>query len=1186
MSIQPTAGQQRAISTHDRNLVVIAGAGSGKTRVLVERYVALLAANPGWPLSALVAITFTEKAAQEMRDRVRSELEKRLLAADSDDDRRRWTGLLGQMDSARISTIHGLCAALLRANAAEAGVDPQFEVLDEAGAALLRSDIVEQVLRELDPDSTNDAALLRLFAEYDSSSVLAVLADPELLAHKPKELPPDLYEHWWELWAHNVDAVRERLRNDPDAQALLAYELAAPGLADDKLYPYFVTLRDHLRQFLTTDDTAAAERLREAAQSVKINVGSAANWGDAGTLKWVKRILGGLRDELKEVIPAPPGEVDRQAALLIPLWYGLLERVRGRYRQAKQERALLDFDDLERLAADLLTEFPDVRQRYRQEFRHLLVDEFQDTNKRQWGIVQRLVDLAEGGSLFVVGDPKQSIYAFRGADVRVFQEVRRIVLQNGGEDVHLARSFRTHAPLLDLLNRVFAEVLKRDESSPVRDYQVEMGPPMDAQRSTPPGPQPPVTFLLLDRNSLQIPDEIKGKRGGLPAAETRRWEAAVLAQYLAGVVAEGRPVHDRAAGEVRPIRYGDITLLLRRMSNIEVYEEALKNAGLPYVTVAGRGYFNRQEVWDLLNLLKAVHNLRDDLSLAAALRSPLFALRDDTLLALRLLRDENGSRLPLRDALWQMAEQGSPYLDTDEYDRLCHTCETILHLHNMAGRVLIADLLRLALDLTGYRAVLTGLPDGARRRGNVDKLVSIAESSGRITLGAFVQYLGDLSEREVREGEAVIDAADAITLMTVHASKGLEFPLVVLVDTGSSISRSYTPPLVIDAHYGPGCRVYDRQENKHRNSFTCDQARIMDRAREEAESRRLLYVAATRAQDYLVVSGDFSGDKFSGWLEWLMQPLNDQPLYDDGLVEVQFPDYMTLDEVLPAAGRTLWEHPAVREGRPLDSTAPAEPPLLQAVPAPPDAPARHLSATHVADLGGARHAGDAERRYYRERFRRQVFHSAPPHVPQVLRRREPRVTARKIGEIVHEALRYWHFPENTPDLDEVLRAYAWQYGLTQPQEQAYALRQARNLLERFQGGELYEWVNVALQEGRPLYRELSFIMRTDERIIHGVIDLLLQGADGEWRVVDYKTSHVRVRGPDDAAAYREHARRYHLQLGVYAAAVMQQLGGHVPRVYIHYIRHTQTVEIPPSVWQQEVAGLEGHIGSLIREEDV
>lgn len=1167
-----TPAQDRAIHTLDRNLVVVAGAGSGKTRVLVERYLRLLDTHPEWELNQVVAITFTQKAAQEMRDRVRTELLKRMEAAQTNGDSRAmalWSKRVSAMDSARIDTIHALCADILRQNAAEAGIDPTFEVLDDVEARTLRESVMDDLLVAL---AANDDPVIELFTEYRADDVRTALT--ELLADQPDTPADDLMRHWRELWEADARRTIETLLADPAfRQAATWHERGLPT-GEDKLLDVWKICQMHLSTLISSQDWAVQlASLRQLKEAIKLNGGKAGVWGGREIMEEAKAVLNTLRERAEEVlkfIGDEPGDVDEHAAQLLPHWAALLRLMRSAYTDAKRERGVLDFDDLEALTRLLLREREDVRRRYRgAEFRHLLVDEFQDTNDAQWDIVRLLAPPEAQGTLFVVGDPKQSIYSFRRADVRVFGEAQQVLSSQGGEIVSLARSFRTHAPLVACFNTLFSRILMRDSASIAADYQVDLGEPMDAARGTSPQDDPFIELWIIDRTDKED-DDARGVG--------QRAEAEAIAERIHALIRARTLVYDRALGTTRPMGYGDCTLLFRSMTDAPVYEDVFKAAGLPYVTIAGKGYYNRQEVADVLNLLRAIYHPGDNLALATALRSPLFALSDDALYALRSRRGEDGMIPPLWDALADPTG-----LPADEAEALACARATLLRLRSVAGRVPIAELLEMALDATDYLAVLTGLTDGARRRGNIEKLLEKARSSGKLTLGEFSQYLKDLSETETREGEASLDATGAVTLMTIHKSKGLEFPVVFLVDAQRESSDS-AALLVNDPQVGLACRVYDAKQDKMTSPFAYRRAALLHKARDDAENRRLLYVAMTRAQDRLIISGYASrraneeGWNAKGWLGQIIEGFelgNCEPgthSFDWGQFLIrQIPARRepTHREPPPAA----WE---------LHQAAPAMPPLLAAVRFERDASARALSASQIAHLGGFATEEMPERRSrYRLRLLHSLLRDAPERIDRVKSTRSSQVSARRIGEIVHRALRWWQFPTDRDDLRDILRSYAWEEGIVEPEHINIAINEARNLLRGFQSSPLWAMIDEARRDGQH-FPELPILYQTDKRTIQGKLDALIVRPDGAHAVIDYKSSTMRDGANPQVAA--QHARRYYLQVGVYAAAI-QRLTGAIPDIYIHYIRYNHTIRVTTEAWQSALAQLESVIGDAIGQDD-
>ena len=1158
--MQPTEQQRAAIHTHDKNLIVIAGAGSGKTRVLVERFLALLEANSDWPLNALVAITFTRKAAGEMRDRVRQSLEEQRIQAIQarDMDRaRRWADLLAAMDSARIGTIHSLCSDLLRANAAEAGLDPGFDVMDEAEASALRSDVVEDTVASLAETDPPSPALI-LFDDYSESQIKEVLDDAALLSSDLPDMPDDLLGYWIQQWEQALREEVAMVAGSSAAQAVMTWEPASglPAPSDDKLAAQWYHVLDELEHVpYQSDSELLYEWLFNLQQCIDLRVGSKKIWG-VDEFKEAKAILGALRDLIKgafEGLGEPPGAIDERAAELLPAWWLLIKQVQERYHTEKHQRSMLDFDDLENLSMKLLQEHPQVVARYRgAEFKHLLVDEFQDTNSRQWAIVRALAGVDAPGSLFVVGDPKQSIYAFRGADVSVFGQVQAEITNAQGVPLDLSTSFRSHRPLINGLNRLFEQILVQHEGSPVRDYQVTFGRAMEAFREIPPAEIPPIHLLLLNKEKH-------------PIETLRRWEAREIALTLRAMIEAKRPVHDKATNEIRPMRYGDIAILFRALTSVNLYEEVFRAMELPFITLAGRGYYDRQEVQDLINLLRALHNPADNLSLAAALHSPLFSLSSEALYALR----QTGL------SLWESLVQPGPLFPERERATLTFAQDALYRLHDAAGRVTISELLRAALDATGFLATLTGLPNGAQRRGNVEKLLTLAQSAGKVTLSAFSHYLEDLSTAEVREGDAALETSDVVQIMSVHASKGLEFPVVVLGD----ISRSRTASRHLVTYHGDlACKVLNPEDGRLEQPFIYRREKRLANLREDAELARLLYVAATRARDYLVLSGQGNVQKWSGggWLGWLLPLIEEQ----DETFAIHTPEYPEDDSIFTDGHapdqKAAWERHALRQGEPLPG--PVTPPrLLGTLNIRHGARARHLSATSIAQLGSALQADSAdERERSKNFFRRKVFFDAPTHIRAVTDvLREPQsdqVSMRQIGNVVHEALRYWHFnTSNAPDVRQLLESYAWETGITLPENVQYAVDRAYDLLQRFRNSDLFQQIETAKQ----VFRELPFIYERDAHIVHGIIDVLYQRPDETWAVVDYKASWVPNHRREGMFDY--HARRYHMQVGIYAEAVRAQLGVR-PAAHIHYIRYGVTVTIPPESWE---TALSGSLGTYI-----
>lgn len=467
--LSPSPGQLLAIAERGRDVVVTAGAGTGKTRTLVARYLALL--SEGLPLRSIVAITFTQKAAREMRNRVREAMREYLQGDNlAEAEHRQWQQRYSELDAARVSTIHSLCTEILHAHPAESGFDPRFEVLDEGQTNLLQRQVIDEAMT-LAADTPSLVPLFTLLGERDLHDTLAALLGQRLEAAAIlTKLPADLLPHW-------EQQLRQRQQQALDV--LLAEEAWQAWLAVLRDNP--ATKLDDLRELQRQQALAAigeaigslAEQLASLARLDQINLkgGSAKSWpGGQEQADGVKSGLAGLRDSWRSQASLLSLELTAQDEGLvqaIPLLRKLFDFMVERYSDLKQERSALDFDDLEAEALRLLEKHPPIQAQWQQQIQALLTDEFQDTNDRQRDLLIRLN--GDGGHLFVVGDARQSIYRFRGADVTVFREERVRIEAEGGRHVALDTSYRAHEQLLEGLNELLRPILG-EEADPARPW--------------------------------------------------------------------------------------------------------------------------------------------------------------------------------------------------------------------------------------------------------------------------------------------------------------------------------------------------------------------------------------------------------------------------------------------------------------------------------------------------------------------------------------------------------------------------------------------------------------------------------------------------------------------------------------------------------------------------------------------
>lgn len=1110
-SHQRQAAQQQA-AVGDRSVIAVtAGAGSGKTRTLVCRYLRLL--ESGYSIRSLIAITFTDKAAREMRSRIRAEIEKWLSSSSLPEgegtgvrvkQHQFWQNIFSKLDAARIGTIHSLCAEILRTHPAEAGIDPDFTVLEEGMAAAIKVRAVDASLVWA-ANNPQIAQLFTIFKEGELRRILSLLLNLRLDIGPMMNLPPAL-----DRWSAAVETWFTTRLNDPvwtgSLDVLASFQASQP---DDKLE---LARQDVLSKWgevenaLNDRDWDVTILKLTQLRKVISTGGCKGNW-DPVDLESVRKAMRILRDhyeiELKPLVggsASPRWALDEQIADTLPAFSTLLDQVLREYQKLKDEQQALDFDDLEGKAAHLLCNNPNVRQRWQRETRAVLVDEFQDTNDRQRQIVYALTGFEPtrhpkfpqtpdvSSSLFIVGDAKQSIYKFRGADVTVFRQVQTDIKTADGLSLDLDLTFRAHKSLLTTLNATLAPILGEAENLD-QPYQVPFAP-LRAYRQSP------------KLETLHAPFVEFHLGVGTDAETGRRSAAAALAERLLELNA------------AKEFEWGEMVLLFRASTAFEVYEDALERAGIPFVTVAGRGFYDRPEIRDVLNALAAVTDPTDDLALAGLLRSPAIGLSDADLYHLRFPNGSNKA-IPLWETLNAEPGNASP--------QQLHALNIITELHALVGRASAAEVLKRFLDLTSYRTILGMVPGGSRLQRNVDKLLADAHRSRLMSLVDFLAYVQTLRDVGTREGEAPVEAEGALQLMTVHKAKGLEFPLVVIADAAYK-PPGWTSPVLLDEDMG--LLLGTRDANGAR-PVAWKLAGLADAAKEEAEDKRLLYVAATRAQEKLLINGHVNVLKagnlsLRGWLGrfgevigldgvelsgevTVPQPLNvSLPTDDEPISCVLYPPR----EFAPDFGVFLEEQPTEpTEGR--------EAPDLAAP----------LIISEMEFMDGKTRLKDTD---------------APQRVWRVVpKAKRPSGPAWVVGQLVHAALRHWRFPEDGK-FEAFITPFALEAGLTDSREIRGTIRDVSRLLTRFRGHPLFAEIESAER-----YHEVPYVLPDDR----GIIDILYR-AGGGWVIADFKTDEVRVETDIPEIIQRA---GYDKQVKRYVDAVTAQLGQR-PRGLLVFLR--------------------------------
>jgi ATP-dependent helicase/nuclease subunit A len=1110
-----TEEQTGAVARREGPLLLAAGAGSGKTSVLVERFVRSVL-DDGLRPGQILAITFTEKAAGELRSRVRA----RFLALGEREAAR-------ETESAWIGTIHGFCTRVLRGHAVAAGLDPAFVVLDDTIARELRA-----------------TAWRRAYATWiDDGGDAAV----DVAA------------------AYGVDRLEEAIGEVHDA-------LRSAGATVPSLPPIPpVAPVAEARAAVARAIPAVQAELAAAKPGARVATAQAAVLAGRTFPTYKMEALCGpgctaYRDAVERLATA---ERDERAAGVAALLGDLLTAYATAFADAKTGRAGLDFDDLQLHARDLLRDDTALRASYADRFARVMVDEFQDTNPLQL----ELVDLLAPDGAFVVGDEQQSIYGFRHADVEVFRG-RRAALGERGATATLQTNFRSRPEILAAVNAAFAPRFAGGFMA-LRPGRV-LGPSSD----------PAVELLLTDTDGW---DEVD--LGGLPPAQAwRHAEARLLAQRVAELVETGA-----AAPE-------DVVVLLRAVGSLPVFERALQDVGLPTLAVGGRGYWGRQVVRDLCGWLAILANPRDEIALYGVLASPLVGASTD---ALALVGETGPAR---QGHAWQaiaeafLTAEGTELtrrLGPEDRERLRAFAVRFQAERAVASRLGLDELLERIVAAADYDVHVLSLPNGERRLANVHKLQRLAAEHEREhgrDVRAFVDLANAELEAEAREADAPVELGDlrAVRLMTIHAAKGLEFGVVCVADLGRRVPADTDDLLVADGQVGLRLVGLDGSSE---GSLAYPALRERAMAAASAEESRIAYVALTRAQDRLIVSGSLPVAKWPdataqtappiAWLAPALVPGIDAGIPEEPVREVSWTTpggeelRVRATVSTPAAVGTALRRPApagAAEDLPV-----IHPPVLGdpgalglAAPGPP--PTLSYSALRAWKECGYR--------FYLERVLGLPREPAPPPPPDVELPVPPGgIDLLTRGSLVHELLEEldlatggpWAEGGDTAERLARVHEVAARHDLELTAEEVHDLDALVEVVAR---GEL----RARLAAATRVQREYGFAFPLGPITMNGFVDILAEEADGSALVVDYKSD--RLEPGADLEAYVEEG--YAVQRRLYALAALR---AGEPRVEVVYalldrpaepVRTTYTADDVPTLERDLLDLAAGPLGGDFR----
>ena len=1210
-NVNLTEAQTNAVERTDRNVVVSAGAGTGKTAVLVGRFINLVRGGLA-TVNQILTITFTEKAAEEMKRRIADEFHRLGMRREK-----------AAVETSYVSTIHSFCSRLIRENPFAAGVNPEFEVMDDMDRQLLLGELFDELFSEGEDD------FLELVEHYGENAISrAIVSYMDLCRSLGRGL-----QYVEELLAqpHTLTRKAQALADQRAARAIAEVQEAAAVLSSLQATGRW---EDRRREVVSLSESLSdAASFRKAAEAMASATAKmprvSKKEDDVATCLAVREQLARIGSILKQ----RKAEVsfDREAEDgLLPCKVALLKGVAlfwRKYESRKRERGVLDYEDLQLIARGLLTDSPGLLKEYADRFRYVLVDEFQDIN---WLQKQLIELLTSGDNLFVVGDACQSIYGFRNADVEIFADLVKRSRSSSSTHAYfyLDRNFRSGQNLIHFFNFFFSGLWEKGLLPPGPGAVPALPHTSSGQRGdgSPPGEGVQFHPLRHGRIGGEEPAapsveimlfQQKRENGvGETPEEVRRREAVAVAARILGAVREREiVVQDQATGGSRFVRFGDLAVLCRTRASYPAYAEAFSDLGVPFCMLGGQSFYDKQEIADWINLLTIVDNPLRDIPLVAVLRSPFVAISDETLLLLTNAarsrsafrrRDENGpdspqtgfqtqasddthavcarpnpsvarsgefpARLLDRYVLGAIRQAGSvPGIPDGDRAKLSHFRDLLDDLRSRKDSIPLHRLAKVALDSTPYMTRLLASSGGDQKVANVMKFLDLLREydtrHGGGT-GAFLRFYQVMRYYGPREEEAPLRSfsGDVVKLMTIHAAKGLEFPVVVVADMSRRFNFD-TDKFLVSTDMDIACDPWQESASPAWGRKLVFEER---KERQLAEEKRLLYVAATRARDHLILAGSYSSERESDFekanspMDWLMAVMSSEALIPESgsSSETRLRDAtvrLSVDAsdetgTRPDAPTSVIERHFQRilagESIPVDDASsekflPRVRSLVERVTsrkaAEPYTPPAELSVSQLIEFDDCpyrfflremlhfpdRQVMSSLGLYAAESGNEVAHHETEAELPTGLDKT-------RFGELVHECLELVDFRAGE---EQHLSAIASRF-FSLPQQARAAGEMIRRFLRSDDGRRL--------RNARELLREVPVKASVENVVVSGIIDLLYLNEENHWIILDFKT------GTEHLENASQHGR-YDFQMLLYAFLVAEATGRRPERAVVHFL---------------------------------
>lgn len=1226
-----TPEQEKAIYTSGKDVLVAAAAGSGKTAVLVERIIQkLLNQQNPTDIDSLLVVTFTNAAAQEMRNRVGEALEQ---ALEQNPDSAHLKKQLSLLQRASISTLHSFCLDVVRRYAYMLDLDPHFRIADEIEADLIRQEIVEEMFEEwYGKEGEERENFFQVVDRFSSDR-----SDVEV-----EKLMLDLYNFamqnpWPDQW---MNSVSEMYRVNADtAEEDLQWLSILKREVKSQLY---AMLADSEQALAITKESDGPYHYAEAIDDDRDKMQQALgllemSWNDlqtymqeAGSFKALSRKKVECSDEKKDKVKALRDRYKKRWASMSQEWFArslsgylkdmetlapvveqlmvLVQDFHVRFRQKKKDQALVDFADLEHYCLHVLMDesstaeeiIPsDIAKSYQNQFTELLVDEYQDTNLVQETILRMVTDGENAGNLFMVGDVKQSIYRFRHAEPSLFLNKYKqfAVEDHPAERIDLARNFRSRKEVLHGTNYIFRQILDEEVGEMEYDKDAELiysNTIYDELTAS----DADAELLIIDREKQEEPDESLGE--DFQDLEKAQLEARAYAKKIQEWIGHGEEpalqVVDKATSTKRSLQYRDIVILMRSMTWAPTIVEELKQQGIPVYAELSTGYFEAIEIKVMLSLLKVIDNPRQDIPLASVLRSPVVGLNEDELTKVRLAKQ----KASYYEALKQYPRVGDNEALVEKVEHFLYRLDT---WRKRARQGSLSELIWQIYRETGYYDFVGGIPGGRQRQANLRALYDRArtyESTSFRGLFRFLRFIERIEERgeDLGAARALGEQEDVVRIMTIHKSKGLEFPAVILGAMDKQFNQmDLMAKYLLHKDYGFASKFIDPEKRIMYPTLAFHALKKEKQRELLAEEMRVLYVALTRAKEKLVMIGNVASleKKLEKWREWVDHPhwvlpahyrlesktyldwvapalirheqnetlrgdasihrIPEDILKDDSKWRVSMHhsrEYVNPDQVQKDHHEVLEK--AVRSWEPVQEKEEVNPEVDRRLSYmyPHQNAIHHRAKQSVTELKRQREVADE---YSADMFLK------PMQQPIVQRpkfmQKQQSLTPAEVGSAMHTAMQHLPFERvlGKEEIEEQVEIMVEKEKLTRDEADVIDF----SAIEAFYNSEM----GTRLIEAEVIHREVPFTMalpahevyadwleETDEKVfIQGVIDLIVPSEDG-LMILDYKTD--KVAQPITEKVVADLQSRYTTQLNLYSEALERIWKQPIKEKYLYF----------------------------------